>query len=85
MLLAQKNRLKICSEQKNQLFINIKQDTENNSQSGWRTGVLARFHILPDSDRWIEPRTLSGMAAVIFSFQFISDLAIRPVSNRKYS
>ena len=34
-------------------------------------GVVARFRTLPDSDRWIEPRTLSDRTAVIFGFQFI--------------
>ena len=58
-----------CSEQQNQLFINIKQDTENNKPVG---GVVARFCTLPDSDRWIEPLTLSDRTAVIFSLQFIS-------------
>ena len=53
-----------CSEQQYQLFINIKQDTENNSQGG----LVARFRTLPDSDRWIEPRTLSDRTAIIFSF-----------------
>ena len=31
---------------------------------------MARLRTLPDSDRWIEPRTLSDRTAVIFSFQF---------------
>ena len=35
-------------------------------------GVVARFRTLPDSDRLIEPRTLSDRTAVIFSLQFIS-------------
>ena len=36
---------------------------------------MARFRTLPDSDRGIEPRTLSDRTAVIFSFQFISQVA----------
>ena len=35
-------------------------------------GVVTKFRTLPDSDRWIEPRTLSDRTAVIFSVQFIS-------------
>ena len=34
--------------------------------------VVARFRTMPDSYRWIEPRTLSDRTAVIFSFQFFS-------------
>ena len=50
-------------------LINIEQDIEKTASQG---GVVVRFRILPDSDRWFEPRTLSDWTAVIFSIQFIS-------------
>ena len=52
----------MCSEQQNQLFISIKQDTENNSKSGWRSGKISHS---AGFRSWIEPRTLSDRTVVI--------------------
>ena len=77
MLIWQRWQVYYCSEQQNQLFINIKQDTENNSQS-----VVARFRTLPDSDRWIEPRTLSDRTAVPRDGNVISKMRLSDSNSR---
>ena len=53
------------------LQINIERDTILKTTAS-QGGVVVRLCNLPDSYRWIEPRTLSDKTAVIFSFQFIS-------------
>ena len=59
----------MCSEQQNQLFINFKQDAENNSQSEWRSGKISHSAGFRSVDR---TPNLSDRTAVIFSFHFIS-------------